>query len=140
VAADQLTKEWALRALADGPIAVVWTLRLALTFNTGASFSIGRGRSAIFTLAAIVVVSVLIASIRGLRSVGTAVAMGLVVGGALGNLTDRVARHHGGGVIDFIDFQWWPVFNVADACIFCGAALLIVLSFRSPPQPAETPQ
>jgi signal peptidase II len=132
VAADQLTKEWALRALADGAIHLFWTLRLQVTVNTGASFSIGRGRSAVFSLIGIVIVAVLVASIRGLRTTSTAVAMGLVVGGAMGNLTDRLVREHGGGVIDFIDFQWWPVFNVADICIFCGAVLLVLLTLRSP--------
>jgi signal peptidase II len=55
------------------------------------------------------------------------VAMGLILGGALGNLVDRLFRHHGGAVIDFIDLQWWPVFNVADACLVVGGILLFVV-------------
>jgi signal peptidase II len=130
IAADQATKQWALAALADGPTHLFWTLRLQLAFNTGASFSIGRGRSSAFTLLALAVVAILVASLRGLRSRVMAVGLGLVVGGALGNVTDRVLRAHDGAVVDFIDLQWWPVFNVADICIFCGTALLVLGSLR----------
>jgi signal peptidase II len=59
-----------------------------------------------------------------------AIALGLVLGGALGNLADRLIRGHGGAVIDFIDFQWWPVFNVADMAITIGAVLLVIAGFR----------
>ena len=63
-----------------------------------------------------------------------AVAMGLVLGGALGNLTDRVFRSNGGAVVDFIDPQWWPIFNVADAAVVCGAILLAITGWRGPSQ------
>jgi signal peptidase II len=65
----------------------------------------------------------------GTRSVETpwaAVGLGLLVGGAVGNLADRLVGGHGGAVVDFIDLQWWPAFNVADAAITCGAVLLVV--------------
>ena len=58
--------------------------------------------------------------------------MGLLLGGAAGNLTDRLVRHHHGAVIDFIDLKWWPVFNVADASIVCGAILLLVGARQRP--------
>jgi signal peptidase II len=61
--------------------------------------------------------------------------MGLLLGGAVGNLTDRLVRHHHGAVIDFIDFRWWPVFNLADASITVGALLLALVLFRARPGP-----
>jgi signal peptidase II len=71
-----------------------------------------------------------------------AVALGMVVGGALGNLSDRAFREGegflGGGVVDFIDLQWWPIFNVADMGVVCGAILLVMLSWREP-DPAPEP-
>ena len=124
VAVDQLTKEWALRSLADGPVDLFWTLRLKLSINSGAAFGIGRGLGPVLVVAAIgvTVVLVLLARSASLRPVGV-VAMGLVLGGALGNLGDRLFRDQG-GVVDFVDLQWWPVFNVADAAISVGAVLL----------------
>lgn len=130
VVADQLTKQWALSALAGGHIIdVVWTLRFKLAFNTGMSFSLGRGLGAfIAPLAAIVVVGLFWVSNQVRNRLGL-FAIGLVVGGAVGNLIDRAFRSGdgflGGGVVDFIDFQWWPIFNIADMGIVVGAALLL---------------
>ncbi|HEX6476196.1 MAG TPA: signal peptidase II, partial [Acidimicrobiales bacterium] len=59
-----------------------------------------------------------------------AIAVGLILGGAVGNLVDRLVRSNGGSVIDFIDLRYWPTFNVADACIVCGAVLLVVVGYR----------
>ncbi|MGH9152333.1 MAG: signal peptidase II [Acidimicrobiales bacterium] len=143
VAVDQATKSWALAALADGPVDVVWTLRLNLSFNTGAAFGIGRGVAPLLVAAGVVVLVVLIAAGRSSATTPTAaVALGLVVGGAAGNLADRLLRDHGGAVVDFIDLQWWPVFNVADAAITCGAALLVVAGARGerPPPGAPPPE
>jgi signal peptidase II len=132
VAVDQLTKTWALNALDDGPIKLAFGVRLALTFNSGAAFSVGTGRPALFAIAAIVtlvVLGVVVArsSLDRLRMVG----FGLIMGGALGNVVDRLARGHDGNVVDFIDFGWWPVFNVADSCLFIGVALLLIDAWRS---------
>lgn len=126
VAVDQLTKTWALRVLADGPIDLFWTLRLKLTINSGAAFGLGRGLGPVLVVAAVAVLVVLgmLARSTSLSAVGT-VALGLVLGGALGNLVDRLVRDQG-GVVDFVDLQWWPVFNVADAAISVGAVLLVV--------------
>jgi signal peptidase II len=64
--------------------------------------------------------------------------MGLLLGGACGNLVDRLVRHHHGAVIDFIDLRWWPVFNVADACITVGALMLVLAgASRRPAARAE---
>lgn len=134
VAADQLTKEWALRALDDGPIDLVWTLRLRLAFNTGTAFSIAAGRGAVVGLVAIAVVLVMIWMGRAVASRLGGLALGLVLGGALGNLADRAFRSGdgflGGAVVDFVDLQWWPVFNLADSAIVVGAFALIIASTR----------
>ena len=132
VALDQVTKSWALAALDDGPVHVVWTLRLDLSFNSGAAFGIGKGLAPLLVAAGVALLVVLLGTGRstGTTSAG-AVALGLVVGGAAGNLADRLFRDHGGAVVDFIDLQWWPVFNVADAAITCGAALLVLVGARS---------
>jgi signal peptidase II len=130
VTIDQITKTWALRALADGPIHVFWTLRFNLSFNSGLAFSLGPGLTTWITFAAILLVGGLLIVSRRVTSMPMAIALGLVLGGALGNLADRLVRGHGGAVIDFIDFQWWPVFNVADMAITIGALLLVIAGFR----------
>jgi len=129
--ADQLTKAWALNALDDGPVSLVWTLRLNLSYNSGAAFGVGRGLAPVLAPVGILLVLALLGF--GRSSVTTragTVALGLVLGGAMGNLADRLVRHHGGSVVDFIDFQWWPVFNLADAAISCGVVLLLVTGWR----------
>lgn len=126
VLVDQLTKEWALRSLADGPVHVVWTLRFNLSINSGIAFGLGRGLGPVLVVAGVAVVALLVAFTRSTRMGAlTAVAVGLVVGGAMGNLADRVFRDQG-GVVDFVDLQWWPIFNVADAAISVGAVLLVL--------------
>jgi signal peptidase II len=137
LALDQLTKHWALAALDDGPIDLIGSLRLQLTFNSGASFSMGSGRGGLIGLVGLVVVVFLLRSVARWPGILAPVALGMIVGGALGNLADRVFRAGAGGllggrVVDFIDLQWWPVFNVADMGVVLGAALLIVASLRQP--------
>lgn len=129
VALDQATKSLALEALAGrGPIDLFWTLQLRLSFNSGAAFGIGRGVTPFLTLAAVVLLFVLLGASRTAATRLAKVSLGLLVGGAMGNLTDRLFRGHGGAVVDFIDFQWWPVFNVADVAISVGAVLLVLAS------------
>jgi signal peptidase II len=106
--------------------------------NTGAAFSFAEGATVVFTLIAAAVVVVIVRSARRLFSTGWAVALALVLGGALGNLLDRFFRDPGflrGGVVDFISLfdpygQVWPIFNVADSAIVCGGVLGAVLAFR----------
>jgi lipoprotein signal peptidase len=106
--------------------------------NTGAAFSFAEGFTVVFTLVALAVVVVIVRTARRLFSTGWAVTLGLVLGGAVGNLIDRVFRDPGflrGGVVDFIsvldpDGQVWPVFNVADSAIVCGGVLGAVLALR----------
>jgi signal peptidase II len=132
---DQLTKVWAVAALDGGrTIDLVGSLRLRLTFNDGSAFGLGSGRT---TLVAIIAIAVSLVVIRlGLRATrrSWAIGFGLVLGGAVGNLVDRAIRSGdgllGGRVVDFVDLQWWPVFNVADVAIVAGVALLVLLSLR----------
>ncbi|MFI5781526.1 signal peptidase II [Nocardia sp. NPDC051570] len=106
--------------------------RLTLVRNAGAAFSMATGMTWLLTLIAAAVVVGVIRIGRSLRSVGWAVGLGLVLGGAVGNLIDRLFRAPGplqGHVVDFISVtKWWPVFNVADSSIVCGAILLVVLT------------
>ena len=131
---DQLTKAWALRGLADGHIIdVIWTMQFNLTYNRGMAFSRGTGLGPIIGVIGLVVVVMLLLSLRRADNVLTRLATGLIVGGAVGNILDRLFRGSGwmrGAVIDFIDFQWWPVFNVADMAIMIGAATMIVAMFK----------
>ena len=101
--------------------------------NTGAAFSFAEGATVVFTLIAVAVAVVIVRSARRLYSAGWAVALALVLGGAVGNLVDRVFRDPGflrGGVVDFIQIGWWPIFNVADSAIVCGGVLGALLAFR----------
>jgi signal peptidase II len=136
VALDQLTKTWAVAALDDGPIDLIGSFRLRLTFNSGTAFSVGEGRGGVISLLGLVIVAFLVRSVLEWGGRWPAFCAGLVAGGAVGNLLDRVLRDGSGGilggnVVDFFDLQWWPVFNVADIGIVVGALLLAVLSFRA---------
>ena len=111
----------------------MWTLRLSLTYNTGTAFSLGLGLGPFIGVAAVLIVVALARLGRTVVSPLGVVALGLVMGGAVGNLADRVFRARDGfldgAVIDFIDLQWWPVFNVADMAIVIGGVLLATSGF-----------
>jgi signal peptidase II len=135
VLVDQVTKHWAVNALAGGDARhVVWTLQWNLAFNSGMAFSRGRSMGPIIGVVALLVAGFIVMAARGNASRLAAVAAGLVLGGAVGNVCDRAFRGDGwlrGSVIDFIDFQWFPIFNVADICVNVGGALFILWSFFS---------
>jgi signal peptidase II len=132
VAVDQVTKSLAVARLDDRIVPIFWTLRFNLSFNSGLAFSQGRGLTPLITVCALLLVCGLVyLASRATRPV-VAVALALILGGALGNLCDRLFRGNGGAVIDFIDVQWWPVFNVADIALSCGAVLLVLATFREP--------
>ena len=127
---DQINKHWAVNALADGdPVEVFWTLQFNLAFNSGMAFSRASGLGPIIAVVATLVIVWLLASLRGGNTPLGAVGMGCVIGGAAGNLIDRLFRGDAwlrGSVVDFIDFQWFPIFNIADMAINVGAALLLL--------------
>lgn len=134
VAVDQLTKWWAVNALADGPIDLVWTLRFRLVFNTGASFSLAPSAGPVIAVVALVVGVFVVRAAREPIGRPRAVVLGVVAGGVLGNAADRIFRADdgifSGAVIDFVDLQWWPVWNVADAAIVVGGLALLLLESR----------
>lgn len=131
IALDQATKSWALDHLVGHPPRhVVWTLQLNFSLNSGVAFSLGRGAGAVVVPLAIAVVVLVLVMSRSLGGRLAGLAVGLVVGGAVSNLVDRLVRSQGGAVIDFIDFQWWPIFNVADASIVVGGLALALAATR----------
>jgi signal peptidase II len=129
-----LVRAWALGVLADGRIIhVIWTMQFNLTFNRGMAFSRGTGIGPIIGVIGLVVVVLLLLSLRRADNALTRVATGLIIGGAVGNILDRLFRGSGwmrGAVVDFIDFQWWPVFNIADMAIMIGAATMMVAMLK----------
>jgi signal peptidase II len=132
---DQLAKAWAVRALDDGSSidAVGPFVELRLFRNPGAAFSFATGTTWIFTVVAIVVSVVIIRTSRRLGSRWWALALGLLLGGAVGNLLDRLFREPAfgrGHVVDFIDLPHLFVFNLADAAITCAAVLVALLGLR----------
>lgn len=134
VVADQLTKHWALNRLSgDRTIDLVGSLRFNLAFNKGMAFSQATGAGPIIGALGFVIVIVMVLWLRRSATGAAAVAAGMIVGGAIGNLIDRLFRGDAwlrGAVVDFIDLQWFPIFNIADSAISLGAMLMIVASFR----------
>ncbi len=133
-AADLITKILAVAKLEDGTsVELVGDLfQLDFTRNGGAAFGIGVGMTAVFSLLSLVVIGVVLRTANRLGSTWWAVVFGLVLGGALGNLTDRIFRSPGfmrGHVVDFLHLKNWPVFNLADTafCIAGGIVFLLVL-------------
>ena len=135
VVLDQVTKHWALGALSgEPPQHVIWTLQWNLTFNSGMAFSKGRDMGPIIGVLALLVAGVVIATVRKQQQKVVAVAAGFVLGGALGNVIDRIFRDKGwlrGSVVDFIDFQWFPIFNVADMAVNFGGVIFVLWSLFS---------
>ncbi len=130
--ADQLTKIWAVESLGyQRTIDLFWTARFNLVRNEGAAFSLGSDFTPFIAVGAIAIAVAVVVLSRRVERRSVLIALGLVLGGALGNLIDRVAREGSGflrgAVVDFIDFQWWPVFNIADIAIVVGGLLLVLL-------------
>lgn len=130
---DQLTKWWALEALTEPErtIDLFWTLRLRVIYNFGTAFSLTDNSGPFVSVIAVVVVLVLLRSGRKQTSPAIIVSYGLVVGGTVGNVLDRIFRPGdgflGGGVVDFVDFQWFPVFNLADSALVVGIVILLLV-------------
>jgi signal peptidase II len=135
LALDVLTKVLVVSRLEGGePIELLGgRLLLRVSRNPGAAFSFAEGATVLFTAVAVAVIVVILRVSRRLFSSGWAVSLGLLLGGAAGNLVDRLLRAPGvarGAVVDFIDFSFWPSFNVADSAIVSGAVLAVLLSLR----------
>src|SRR5579859_3489269 len=134
-AADVISKVIVVATLKpDQPVWLLGgVLDLNLTRNSGAAFSFGTGMTVVFTAIAIGVIVFILRTSRRLCSVPWAVTLGLLLGGAAGNLTDRLLRSPGvfrGEVVDWIQLPHWPVFNVADSCIVSGGVLAVLLAAR----------
>ena len=129
---DALTKQWAVTALADGPIDLFGSVRLALTHNKAGAFGLGGAFVPFLAVAALALVVVMVLTGSATEKAPVAVALGLVLGGAFGNVADRVFRSPGflrGAVVDFVDVGFWPVFNLADSAITCGCILLLLTTW-----------
>lgn len=132
---DQATKIWAEHALANGePRSVIGDLlQVHLTHNPGAAFSMGTGYTVVLTMIAIAVIVVCVKMATRLGSTGWAIGLGLLLGGALGNVTDRIFRDPSpfrGHVVDWIEVPHWPVFNLADTAICVAAGIFVLQSVR----------
>ena len=151
VVLDQLSKAWAVSRLSpEGTegIHLVGDLRLKLAFNSGMAFSQGQGKGFIIGIVACVIVGGLLWFARTVEDWPSRFAIGLVVGGAIGNVVDRIFRAGipgvprgalGGRVVDFIYTGWFPTFNIADSCVVVGGILLALLTLRAPPERDEAP-
>ncbi|MEJ5914856.1 signal peptidase II [Pseudokineococcus sp. 1T1Z-3] len=133
--ADQVTKVLAVAYLVEGqPVPLVpGVLDLYLLYNPGAAFSLATGLTWLLTVVAVGVVVAIVLVARRVGSRGWATALGLLLGGAVGNLTDRLVRQPGfaeGHVVDFLRLPRWPVFNLADSAIVAGALLVVLLTVR----------
>ncbi|GGK25972.1 hypothetical protein GCM10010124_18140 [Pilimelia terevasa] len=144
LAGDVVTKQVALAQLADEVPVRLWggVLYLSLTRNSGAAFSLGGDYTWIFPIFAVIMIGFLVWLARGVRSLPWAVSLGLILGGVLGNLTDRVFRAPGvfrGHVVDMVSLfdpygRIWPVFNLADSALVCGVVLAVFLEFTGRPR------
>lgn len=133
---DQVTKHWAVSQLNEGRIVdVVWTLRFALGFNSGFAFSLGQGFGPLIGLVAVGASIWLVRAAIKAQTTLMSYAYAFIAGGAIGNIIDRLFREDKlmqGRVVDFIDFQWFPVFNIADSAITVGAVLLLLALWLHP--------
>ena len=135
VVADVVTKAVVVARLEGGrPVRLLGGfLTFSVSRNSGAAFSFAQGATVVFTAVAAGVVVVIVRTLPRLRSTGWALTLGLLLGGAVGNLLDRLVRAPGigrGAVVDFIQLPHFAVFNVADSCITVGAVLAVLLSLR----------
>jgi signal peptidase II len=129
---DAATKQWAISGLAEGPIDLFGPVRLNLVHNKAGAFGLGGAFVPFLAVAALVLVLFMVLRGDATERTPFAVALGLVLGGAFGNVVDRVFRTPGflkGAVVDFVDVGFWPVFNLADSAITCGCILLLVASW-----------
>jgi lipoprotein signal peptidase len=135
LAADAISKAIVVARMADHPPVRLLggLLTITLTRNGGAAFSIGTSMTILFTAIALGVIVYILRTARNLRSIGWAIALGLLLGGATGNLLDRIFRAPAafqGHVVDWIELPHWPVFNLADSSIVLAGVLVVLLALR----------
>jgi signal peptidase II len=135
LAADIISKAIVVARMPDHPpIRLLGgLLTITLTRNGGAAFSIGTSMTIVFTAIAVGVIAYILRAARQLRSAAWAITLGLLLGGATGNLVDRIFRAPGpfqGHVVDWIELPHWPVFNLADSSIVCAGVLVVLLALR----------
>jgi signal peptidase II len=134
---DFATKVWALTSLSSEPRKIIGNfLQFTLVHNSGAAFNFATGFSIAFSLLALAVVIAVIYFAPKITSRGWQISIGLLLGGVLGNLTDRIFREPSflnGHVIDWIQIPHWPVFNIADSAICIAAVISFALSLRNVP-------
>ena len=131
--ADRITKVLAERHLQDGAVELIpGVLDLRYTTNPGGAFGLFGGIPWLFVAISLAVIVAIVIASRKLPATSSAVGLGLVLGGAVGNMVDRAIRGpaFSGEVVDFIDLQVWPIFNLADSAIMIGAATLLVAGLR----------
>ncbi|MHB8219611.1 MAG: signal peptidase II [Acidimicrobiales bacterium] len=131
VVVDQVTTSVAESDLRH-PAHLLGPFGLAVRYNSGSAFSLFTGDAPVLVVVSVVLVVALAVAAWRTRSRVAVVGIGLVLGGALGNLADRLFRGHHGNVVDFITLSHWPTFNVADACITVGLVLLVIHYWRRP--------
>lgn len=132
---DQATKAWAVAALSDGPIRLVGdVVQLRLTRNPGGAFSLLTGFTPLLAVLAAAMAVVIVRTTRRTADRAMAYSLALVLGGAVGNLVDRLVRDPGflrGEVVDFVKLSFWPTFNLADSAITVGVTLVVLRGWRS---------
>ncbi|MFZ2057496.1 MAG: signal peptidase II [Acidimicrobiales bacterium] len=131
IAADQVTKSLAVARLSSGPVHLIGPFALVLSYNTGIAFSIGAGLTLPIVVIVVVVVAMVAWTGRAVPNAAAAVGVGMILGGAVGNLADRIFRGHHGAVIDFLYSGYWPTFNLADSSIVCGSVVLVIVLWRT---------
>ena len=144
LALDQLTKHLVVSNLAGRPPVdlVGDVVQLRYTTNSGGAFSLLTGAPLFFGIMAMVIIGGIVYASRRAQPLSMLVILGLILGGALGNLTDRLLRGDAllrGDVVDFIKVGIWPVFNLADSCIVVGGLLLAILLGRAERDQDQTP-
>ncbi|MTA98694.1 MAG: lipoprotein signal peptidase [Actinobacteria bacterium] len=132
---DYSTKAAAIKFLADEPVKILGSfLKLNLTFNSGAAFSLASSATILLSTFSMIAVAAIFYFSRKVKSTQWAIALGLVLGGVFGNLSDRIFRNPGGlqgEVVDWIQIPNWPVFNIADTAVVSAAVLITILSAKN---------
>ena len=142
IVVDQITKSIALDHLGQSHVHAFGPFGFELAYNTGSAFSLFQGTTWPLFVLDVAMVGVLIFFALRASSILMLVGLGLIMGGAIGNMADRIVRHHDGGVIDFITLSHWPTFNGADSAITIGAILVVVALLRdsASTKAGETPE